>query len=120
MTTVNQKYMLDTSAFNRVLDGKTLPASFTGCPLLVTGIQAGELRATRNPERRAALLAVYEEIHPARLPASSFAFGIEGAGLGQARWNDGSGNVEKMLGRLQQLDLKKQTQGRFSTNGGTF
>ncbi len=105
---MNETYMLDTNIFNAVLDGKVLPASFVGRRLLVTDVQADELRATGKPERRAALLAVYEEIHPTSLPASSFAFGIEGAGFDQAYWNDGSGNFEKMLALLQQLDPKNK------------
>jgi predicted nucleic acid-binding protein len=101
---MHQAYMFDTNVFNAVLDGKLLPASFVGSRLLVTGVQADELRATAKPERRAALLAAYEEIGPTSLLASSFAFGIEGAGFNQAYWNDGSGNFEKTLARLQQLD----------------
>ncbi len=111
MTLVHHSYMLDTNVFNGVLDGKALPASFANVRriLLVTGIQADELRATGKPERRAALLAVYEEIRPTSLPASSFAFDIEGAGFDQAYWNDGSGNFEKMLARLRQLDPKNKS-----------
>jgi len=109
MTLVHHSYMLDTNVFNGVLDGKALPASFANERLLVTGIQAAELRATGKPERRAALLAVYEEIRPTSLPASSFAFDIEGAGFDQAYWNDGSGNFEKMLARLRQLDPKNKS-----------
>lgn len=47
---------------------------------------------------------MYKEIRPTSLPSSSFAFDIEGAGFGQAYWNDGSGNFEKMLARLRELD----------------
>jgi predicted nucleic acid-binding protein len=109
MTAAHQAYILDTTVFNAVLDGKALPASLTNRRLLVTGIQANELRATGKAERRAALLAVYEEIDPTSVPASSFAFDIEGAGFDQAYWNDGSGNFEKMLARLQQLDTKDKS-----------
>jgi predicted nucleic acid-binding protein len=109
MTTVHQSYMLDTNVFNGVLDGRALPPSLANQRLLVTGIQADELRATEKPERRASLLAICEEILPTSLPASSFAFGIEGAGFGQAYWNDGSGNFEKMLTRLRQLDPKNKS-----------
>jgi predicted nucleic acid-binding protein len=104
MTAVGHTYMLDTTVFNAVLDGKASIASFIGRRVLVTGIQANELRATSKAERREVLLAVYEEIGPTSLPAASFAFDIEGAGFGQAYWNDGSGNFEKMLTRLRQLD----------------
>ncbi len=109
MFTVHRNYMLDTNVFNAVLDGRALPTSLVGGSLLVTGIQAAELRATEKPERRAALLAVYEEIRPTSLAASSFAFDIEGAGFDQAYWNDGSGNFEKMLARLRQLDPKNKS-----------
>ncbi|HEY2915324.1 MAG TPA: hypothetical protein VGK21_18310 [Candidatus Angelobacter sp.] len=107
MTAANQGLMLDTTFFNHVLDGKILPESFVGRRLLVIGVQADELRATRNTIRRADLLAVYEEICPMSVLASSFTFDIEGAGFGQACWNDG-GNFEKMLARLQQLDPKNK------------
>jgi hypothetical protein len=107
MTAVHQAYMLDANVFNDVLDGNVLlPPFIRRHLLLVTGIQPNELRATRNPERRAALLAVYEEISPTPVPASSLAFDIEGAGFDQAYWNDGSGNFEKMFARLQVLDKK--------------
>lgn len=106
--TAHQAYMLDANVFNEVLDGNVLlPPLIRRHLLLVTGIQPSELRATPNPERRAALLAVYNEIQPTSVPASSFACDIEGAGLDQAYWNDGSGKFEKMLARLQQLDKKK-------------
>jgi predicted nucleic acid-binding protein len=101
-------YMLDTNIFNAILDGRARSTSLMGHRLLVTGVQADELRATKKPERRTALLNVYMEIHPVSLPSSSFAFDIEGAGSGQANWNDGSGNFEKMLARLQQLDAKNK------------
>ena len=46
----------------------------------------------------------FAEIDPKLMPAESFAFGIEGAGWDQAKWNDGSGNFQKMLARLKELD----------------
>ena len=103
MNSMDQAYMLDTNLFNRVVDGKISAAAFAGRRVFVIGIQAAELQATRTPERRAALLAAFEKINPATVPASSFLLGIEGAGLGQAEWNDGSGIFEKMLNRLQAL-----------------
>lgn len=99
-----QTYMLDTNVFNDVLDRKISSGSFTGRRMLVIGVQAAELRATPETLRREKLLAVFEEINPDTVPASSFAFDVEGAGLDQAHWNDRSGNFQKMLDRLQQLD----------------
>ena len=92
-----------------MVDGKISAAAFAGRRVFVIGIQAAELQATRTPERRAALLAAFEKINPATVPASSFLLGIEGAGLGQAEWNDGSGIFEKMLNRLQALDRNNAT-----------
>jgi hypothetical protein len=96
--------MLDTNVFNRVLDGNISVSSFEGYRLLVTGIQRDELSKTKDDVRRTALLATFDTISPEVGLASSFAFGVEGAGWGQADWNDGTGNFEKMRNRLQELD----------------
>jgi hypothetical protein len=45
-------------------------------------------------------------VSPAWIPASSFAWDIEGAGWDEACWNDGTGQFEEMLTRLRELDLK--------------
>ncbi len=116
MPLVNSGYMLDTTVFNDALDGKISSAVFAGRRVLVTGVQAAELRATKNTTRQAALVAKFEEIKPTLLPASSFAFGIEGAGLDQAEWNDGSGNFEKMLDRLRWLDEQSRKKNRDPLN----
>jgi hypothetical protein len=50
---------------------------------------------------------MFEEVDPATVLSSSFAFDIEGAGFCQASWNDGSGKVERMLQRLRELDAAK-------------
>ena len=98
--------MLDTNVFNRVLDENISLSSFEAHRLLVTGIQWDELSKTKDDVRRTALLATFEAISPEVGLASSFAFGIEGAGFDQAYWNDGSGKFGKMRKRLQELDPK--------------
>jgi hypothetical protein len=108
MTAADRPYMLDTNVFNRVREKKVSVASFAGHRLLVIGVQADELRATKDAQLRDELLGVFEEINPECVPASSFAFGIEGAGFDQACWNDGSGSFGKMLDRLQQLDRENK------------
>lgn len=101
------KYMLDTQVFDRALDGKiTIPSNGT-VHLLATGVQMDELRACPIIERQEKLLALFDQIVPSVTPAASFAFGIAGAGFDEAHWNDGSGNYEKMLGRLRELDTGK-------------
>ena len=105
--TAAQAYMLDTNVFDRVLEGKISLSSFVGHRLLVIGIQRDELSKAQDP-RRTALLATFEAISPEVGLASSFALDIEGAGWGQAYWNDGSGNFQKMRKRLQALDPKNK------------
>jgi predicted nucleic acid-binding protein len=100
-------YMFDTNIFDRLLDGTVAPQSFAHVAILATGIQADEIRAIKkDPVKRAKLLEIFELT--ATTPAASFAFGIEGAGFGQAYWNDGNGNYERMLKRLRELDRKSK------------
>lgn len=110
MNATNKAFMLDTTVFNDLRDGKIVLSSFAGARLLVTGIQLDELRATKDPSRRECLLAMFEQVDPSVEPASSFAFDIEGAGFDQAYWNDGSGTIERMLQRLQELDPSRKSQ----------
>jgi hypothetical protein len=101
-------YMLDTVLFNRVLGGEVSATSLARFRLLATRVQAAELSATPNPVRRAKLLAVFETINPEVALTEGFPFDIEGAGFDEAHWDDGSGNHEKMLDRLRELDRKKR------------
>lgn len=103
-----QSYMFDSVAFNRAADGKITPSSSAAHRLFATEIQLAELRATRDQQRRSLLISVFEELQPSLVLASSFAFGIEGAGFGQAFWNDGTGSFERMLARLRGLDVAKR------------
>jgi predicted nucleic acid-binding protein len=97
--------MLDTNVFNKLLDGEISSAALTG-PLLITGVQRAELKATSNTDRRTALLKIAEDVNPAVMPAASFCWDIAGAGWDEAHWNDGSGQFEDMLDRLKVLDWK--------------
>jgi predicted nucleic acid-binding protein len=105
--TRDQTYMLDTNVFNHLLDQKISASLFAGHHVIAAGIQADELSATSNDDRRTFLLDVFKEVAPVHTLSSSFAFGIEGAGLGQAYWNDGTEQFRKMLARLEMLDQKK-------------
>ena len=107
---MQQAYMLDTNVFNALLDGEIALDAMAGRRLLVTGIQAGECRLTSDPVRRAALLKMIEVVDPEVCLAASFAFDIDGAGLGQANWNDGTGTFERMHTRLKELDKKPRRQ----------
>jgi predicted nucleic acid-binding protein len=105
--TDDQTYMLDTNVFNDLLDQKVSASLFARTHVIGTGIQASELKATSDDERRASLLGVFREVAPVPALTSSFAFDIEGAGFDQACWNDGTGQFQKMLARLETLDQRK-------------
>ncbi|MGC2413603.1 MAG: PIN domain-containing protein [Stellaceae bacterium] len=100
-------YMLDTTVFNHLVEGEISVTPFDKHRLLAIGVQLDELRATSDCVKRARLLAKFEEIKPETILASSFAWGIEGAGWDQACWNDGSRKFGDMLKRLQELDREK-------------
>lgn len=99
-------FMLDSNVFSRVCDGALSLPSQNGRRLLVTGVQAAECKATRDPGRRAALLRVIKEIAPELCLAASFCLDIDGAGFGQSEWGDNTGRFEAMLARLKVLDPK--------------
>jgi hypothetical protein len=97
-------YMFDTNAFNDVLDEKIPLSALAGKRILATRVQKDELSNAKKLPRREALLGIFATVAPEILPGASFLLDIEGAGLDQAEWNDGSGNFDKMLNRLQELD----------------
>jgi hypothetical protein len=98
-------YMFDTNVFNHVLHGNIPLPALAGKRILSTGVQRDELNKTKEPPgRREELLEIFDKIAPEIMHASSFLFGVEGAGFDQACWNDGSGNFDKMLNRLCELD----------------
>jgi predicted nucleic acid-binding protein len=99
-------YMLDTNVFNGLVRGDYSLSIFSNHRLVATGIQRDELNNTPDAEKRARLLGRFDSIRPDVLPAASFAFGIEGAGWDQAMWKDGSGNIDRMRHRRQQLDRR--------------
>lgn len=101
-------YMLDTNVFNDLLRGQLSLSIFGQCRLVATGIQRDELSKTKDGVQRASLLERFDTIKPDIVTVESFAFDIEGAGWDQANWNDGSGNFERMLQRLQDLDRRKK------------
>jgi len=62
MSTSSPRYLLDTNVFNIVFKNRLAVEEFRGVPLLVTHVQADELRATRDPATAAGLLKVFEQI----------------------------------------------------------
>ena len=72
--------MLDTNVFNDVLDGKVDIAFVMGKRVVATHIQYDEIGKTRNDDRRAALLKIFEVISAHQSPTSSSVAGISVAG----------------------------------------
>jgi predicted nucleic acid-binding protein len=102
--------MLDTNCFDHILDCSLLPQLPAGVILVCTGVQRDEISRCQRPDRRQALLDLFDKIDPATQLASSMCFDIEGAGLDQACWNDSSQRFELMLVRLKAIDGKRESQ----------
>ena len=78
------KYMVDTSAFNLIADGRLsveqLPA---GAELVATYVQVTEINRTRDEERRRRLFLTFAHLRPEIQPTSSFVFGETPLGFGR-------------------------------------
>lgn len=72
--------MLDTNTFDAVLEGRLPPSALAGYRLFVVGVQRDELSRAPEP-KRSALLATFNQLNPTVVPAASFCFDIEGAGM---------------------------------------
>ncbi len=81
------KHVLDTTVFNRVLDGlfdlSSLP---NAAGLVATLVQVRELDATKDESRRAALHQVFQEVAP-DLEQAAFSFDTPGAGFDEGEWS---------------------------------
>ena len=83
-------YMFDTVVFNRILDGALDIGTFVGkARFYATHIQLDELNETSNPQRRQALLEVFDRITERKVPTESFVLGV--SRLDEARL--GGGNI---------------------------
>jgi predicted nucleic acid-binding protein len=94
-------YMLDTNVFNRLLDGQVSIDAFRGLRLVATHVQLDELRATKNPARRAELKSTFEEIDPTMDSTASAFWDV--SNWDQSSWTE-DGVADRMLARLRQLD----------------
>ena len=109
-------YMLDTNAFNHVLDDNTPVEAFRGLHLLATHVQWDELNATalKNPTRAAALLAVFERIAPDIAITETAVWDV--SRWDQAKYTSGDGVFERMLARLRELDKEAGKKHRDPLN----
>ncbi len=106
-----KRYMLDTTVFNHVLRGgvdvRTLPARGQ---LFVTHVQLNELQATKDPDKRARLLAVFAEAPSQRVPTESAMWDV--SEWGEANWGRDDSLFENMLNALNRRNGSKQNNGR--------
>ena len=72
--------MLDTNVFNHILDGRLDPEQLRGRHLVATHVQRDEIQATRDEERRSALMGLFDDFVPQRTPTTSAVAGVSVAG----------------------------------------
>ncbi len=99
------RYVVDTNVFNWIADGRLSQVTFpSDAELLATPVQIDEINSTRNAERRAHLVRVFEKVSPQIVPTES---GIYGASrLGEFKWSNGS-RLQSLKSALND-QLKKQ------------
>jgi predicted nucleic acid-binding protein len=107
-------YMLDTNAFDRLLDGQVSFDTIRGLHLVATHVQLDELRAAekKQPERAAKLLSTFEEIDPTMDSTASAFWDV--SNWDQSSWEDGV--ADRMLARLRQLDADARKKHRDPKN----
>ena len=82
------RYMVDTSAFNRLADGRLsrdqLPAD---AEFVATHVQIDEINRTSDEERRGQLFLTFAQYAPEILPTETLVWGV--SRWGQAKWGAG-------------------------------
>ena len=95
--------MLDTNAFNVILDTPNLePSKLSRCgKFFVTHVQLNEIQATKKPpERLSELLAVFETVEQDTVPTAAAVFDV--SEYGNAEWGDANGDYDRILLLLKQ------------------
>ena len=122
-------YMFDTVVFNRILDGALDIGAFVGkARFYATHIQLDEINETSNPQRRLALLEVFDRVTERKVPTESFVFDVSrldeaklGGGnivptesavwdvsaWGQAKWGETDGMYSAFKAELDTLKSKQ-------------
>jgi hypothetical protein len=111
---MTQKYMFDTTVFNRILDVETFPRD---AQYFITHIQRDELDKTRNSERRDHLKFVLRSVNPTSMPTVSTMWGV--SSFGECGFGSNDGLCQKMLESLNALNGKKKNNGEDVLIGET-
>jgi hypothetical protein len=121
--------MFDTVVFNRIVDGALDIGAFVGkARFYATHIQLDEINETSKPQRRQALLEVFNRITERKVPTESFILGVSrldearlGGGnivptesavwnvsaWGQAKWGEADGLYTAFKAELDTLNKSK-------------
>jgi len=100
------KYMIDTSVFNRIVDGLTFSDYVPdGAELFVTYVQVAEINQTKDAERRGRLNLTFALLRPQLANTDSFIFGKTPLGLAPL------GITEEFDAIKAELDAKNNSKG---------
>ena len=99
------KYVVDTSIINKLVDGKINPFELpTDGEFLASHIQIDELKKTKEDERRAQLLARFDELGAEVVKTESALF--DRSKFGGAKFGDGI-TIQALTNALDALNRKK-------------
>ena len=104
-------YMLDTTVFNDVLDGKIPLSKLEGRQIIVTHIQRDQIRKTTCDSRRNALLKIFEDLRPHQKPTSSGVVGISVVGASFVGTHP-DGLFARLLAELSRRDNRERKNHR--------
>lgn len=97
----NQRFMLDTNIFNRILDGQIDFQASNNVTLYVTHIQFDEINNTKDTVRKNGLLAVFKDVEQEKIPTESSLWGI-------SKWDECKWDKENSLRDAIKTKLDKR------------
>jgi len=111
--------MLDTNAFNAILDAPNIEPSKLSCcgELFVTHVQLDEIHNTRKLERLTPLLAVFKAVAQETVSTTAAVYGVSRYGM--AEWGNAKGDYDKILLLLKQKDGKSRRNTKDALIGVT-
>lgn len=102
------QFMLDTNAFNAILDTQNIEPSKLSCcgELFVTHVQLNEIQDTQKLERLTPLLEVFKAIDQETISTAAAVYGV--SEWGGAEWGNADGSYDKILLLLEQKGRKSR------------
>ena len=96
------KYVVDTSVFNKLLDGLIRPDELPSGQFIATHVQIDELKKTKDEARRKALVLTFEEVVDRIDPTESFLFNLTPFGAGKLSDGRTFASLKKRLDALNE------------------